>query len=60
MADRDLTAISVAQHEAIIAAIRAGDREAIMAAIRKNYSFGMQSLLATMNEADPDGKMSKA
>jgi DNA-binding GntR family transcriptional regulator len=55
MADRGLTAISVAQHDDIIAAIRAGNREATAAAIRKNYAFGMQSLLATMSEADFDG-----
>lgn len=49
MADRELTAISVRQHENIIAAIRAGDLKATIAGIEKNYAFGMQSLLKDMS-----------
>jgi len=50
MAETDLTAISAAQHKAIIAAFERGDVEAALAALEENYSFGMQALLRKMGE----------
>lgn len=49
MSDRSLAAVSVDQHEAIVAAIRAGDVAAVLTAIERNYAFGMQSLLGKMS-----------
>jgi len=50
MGDADLTGISVAQHEDIIAAIRSKDLRATLAAIELNYVFGMKSLLCKMEQ----------
>jgi DNA-binding GntR family transcriptional regulator len=50
MAESGLTAISVMQHKAIMAAFRRGDIEAALAALEENYRFGMQALLQKMGE----------
>ena len=50
MADSRLRPISVAQHNAIIAALRRGDIDASLKAIEENYRFGMEALLRMMDE----------
>jgi DNA-binding GntR family transcriptional regulator len=50
MGETDLTAISAAQHRAIIAAFERGDTQGALAALEDNYTFGMQALLRKMGE----------
>jgi len=50
MAEGHLTAISVAQHKAIMAAFRRGDIKLALAELEENYRFGMQALLQKMGE----------
>jgi len=50
MAEADLTAISVKQHRAVIAALRRGNLEGTLEALEENYRFGMEALLRKMGE----------
>lgn len=50
MADTDLVALSVAQHNDIIKHLRGGDLSAALKALEHNYMFGMQALLRKMGE----------
>lgn len=50
MADTDLIALSVAQHNDVIKSLKRGDIEAALKAVEHNYSFGMQALLRKMGE----------
>ena len=51
MSDIQLIAVSVKQHQEIIAALTRGDVNDTIAAIETNHLFGMQVLLNRMGEA---------
>lgn len=50
MADTDLLAISVVQHDGIIKHLKRGDIDGALKAVEHNYLFGMQALLRKMGE----------